>query len=219
MLKKLVEQEKLQFRFVITSYSIHYTKLYEVSTAKPVTTISGIGTSFTYVKDAVNLSGTASDNNGISSVEVNYSLNGGASTALLVTGTTSWSASLPLTEGLYDVTIKLTDGTLEETTYSRSVAIDTTSPDLEITAPIATTIAESSSFTIRGTATDNGGKGVTELSYSRDNVTWVPITISGLSWNKIVDFSPVVGTETTQGARKLYVKASDGLNPERNNFV
>jgi len=93
------------------------------------------------------------------------------------------------------------------------VVIDTAVPDLTVTAPLANELVGSSSYTIRGQVTDNAGKGVTALAYSRDNSTWTPITLSGLNWSAAgIDFSAAVGAEAAQGARTLYLRATDGLN-------
>jgi hypothetical protein len=187
---------------------------FKVSTSKPTTTIVGVDTTFKYVKEAVTISGTASDGNGITSVAATSSFNGAEAVPLTVTGELPvWSADLPTDEGVYDITITVTDGAGETSTFTRSVAIDTSSPDLEITAPITTTIVGTNSYELRGTVTDNGGKGVTLLEYSRDNIDWDPITVSGLIWMVPgINFSSTVGAETTQGVRTLYVRATDGLN-------
>ncbi|MDA3850596.1 MAG: Ig-like domain-containing protein, partial [Spirochaetaceae bacterium] len=185
-----------------------------VDTALPTSTVSGVNTSFEYVNSAVNLTGTAADNNGILSVEVSYSLDGAAYVDLTETGTLpAWAASLPAGDGIYDITIEVTDNAGRPATYTRRVGVDTAGPELTITAPADSESidgASASSYTIRGTVTDDGGKGVTSLLYS-DTGVWggeeLPITLSGFNWSKAaVDFS---GAE---GSRSLYVRASDGLN-------
>ena len=117
---------------VITSYSIHYTKLYEaikvsdnagnesaitripfkVDTAIPTSTIVGISETLINTSDDVSLSGVASDNNGIKSIELTASINGApyVSIPLSVINSNQWNVTSPITnEGSYDFTITIKD--------------------------------------------------------------------------------------------------------------
>jgi len=192
------------------------TRNFIVDTAPPTTTVSGVNTAFEYVNTAVNLSGSASDTNGIASVEVSYSLDGGATTDLIEGGTLpAWTASLPAGDGIYDITITVTDDAGRPSEYTRRVGIDTAAPTLTITAPVENEWLDASSnpYTLRGTVTDDGGKGVTHLEYS-DTGDFTgeetSITLAGLNWSVAdVDFSG--GGE---GSRTLYFRAGDGLNSD-----
>ncbi|WP_238565761.1 beta strand repeat-containing protein [Spirochaeta lutea] len=113
------------------------------------------------------------------------------------------------------MTILATDEVGKTSSITRNIVIDTESPDLTLTAPVDGEFIDSGSYTIRGQVTDNGGKGVTSLEYSTDNATWTTIPLSGFNWSVTgVDFS--TGGE---GNRTLYVRATDGLNPESSQQV
>ncbi|MBB6479517.1 Ig-like domain-containing protein [Spirochaeta isovalerica] len=181
--------------------------------------VSGIaGTATVYRNADINLGGNISDGTGIASLVVSYSKNGGVLTNLtsnIAAG--RWDASLPVSlgDGGYELQIVATDNVGRTTTLNRNIVIDTSSPDLTVESPVNTELVDSNSYTISGKISDNGGVGVTELQYSRDNTNWSDITIAGLSWFVAgVDFSSPIGAETSQGARTLYIRATDGLNPE-----
>jgi hypothetical protein len=180
-------------------------------------TTSGIASSaLVYKNAAVTIGGAANDANGVPHVVVTYQKDGG-SAVTLVNDTNDdgvWTATLPFAadhslDGTYDVTVTATDGAGKTSTVSRRVQLDTQSPTLSITAPVASEIVPSNSYTIRGQVTDNGGKGVSTLQYSTDGTTWNNITLSGLNWSVAnVNFAGA-----SEGARTLYVRADDGLNP------
>ena len=130
-----------------------------------------------------------------------------------------WDSTLPISlgDGGYELQVVATDNVGRTTILNRNIVIDTSSPDLTVESPVDTELVDSNSYTISGKISDNGGVGVSELQYSRDNTVWIDIPIAGLSWFVAgVDFSsPIVGEgEAIQGARTLYIRASDGLNPE-----
>ncbi len=163
------------------------------------------------------LSGHASDTNGLDTVTVSEKKNGGASTTVLsqtyggANTNQAWSWTLPGTEtdGTFEYTITATDVAGKTTTINRTVTLDTASPLLTISAPSANSWVDTANYTIRGTVSDGAGKGVASLAWSLDNATWTPITLSGLNWSTSIDVSG--GGE---GAKTLYLKASDGLNPD-----
>ncbi|WP_037547275.1 beta strand repeat-containing protein, partial [Spirochaeta lutea] len=193
-----------------------------VDLAPPTLTESESGianASIVYRNSAISLGGSASDANGVTSVVVTYSKDGGASVELLndTTDDGTWSTTLPVSagDGAYEVTILATDEVGKTSSITRNIVIDTESPDLTLTAPVDGEFIDSGSYTIRGQVTDNGGKGVTSLEYSTDNATWTTIPLSGFNWSVTgVDFS--TGGE---GNRTLYVRATDGLNPESSQQV
>lgn len=194
---------------------------YTVDQAAPTLTedISGIaGTATVYRNADIDLGGDISDGIGIASLVVSYSKNGGAITNLTSNITAGrWDTSLPISlgDGGYELEIVATDNVGRTTTLNRNIVIDTSSPDLTVESPVDTELVDSNSYTISGKISDNGGVGVSELQYSRDNTNWTDITIAGLSWFVAgVDFSSPIGAETSQGARTLYLRATDGLNPE-----
>lgn len=193
---------------------------FDVDSADPTLTEvdSGIGgTSLVYRGAPVTLGGAAIDGNGVTLVDVTYSKDGGVAQTLLSDTVDDglWSTTLPAAsdhsdDGAYEVSIVATDGVDRTSTVLRNVVIDTSAPELSITAPVTDELVDISSYTIRGQVTDNGGHGVVELAFSTTGAfsgeeTAIPLT--GLNWSVAgVDFS---GSE---GERTLYVQAHDGIN-------
>jgi hypothetical protein len=136
--------------------------------------------------------------------------------------TVNWRYSFPVDEaghgddGDYSIEVfadDTTSGATKTSSTTFSLTVDTSSPELIVTAPVDDEYVDSSSYTIRGQATDNSGAGVSTLEYSLDSSdgtdgTWNAIGLTGLNWNVPgVDFSG--GGE---GAKTLWVRAGDGIN-------
>jgi hypothetical protein len=134
----------------------------------PTVAISSPTTSATYstTTSSVALSGTASDNVGVTRVTWANAANSTSGTA---TGTTSWSvSSVSLASGTNNITITATDSAGNTYTNTLTVtysppktisAADTTSPVVVIKRPTsyATYRTRSASIKMTGTATDNVG--------------------------------------------------------------
>ncbi len=132
-------------------------------TTNPTITISTPTTASTYTTSSspVTLGGSASDNVGVSQVRWSNAATGASGTA---SGTTSWSAAVPLNPGSNAITVTAYDAaghTASDTitvTYTPPSG-DTTPPSIAITAPSTTgqyaTSAEPVS--VSGTASDNVG--------------------------------------------------------------
>ncbi|MFZ5573116.1 MAG: Ig-like domain-containing protein [Thermodesulfobacteriota bacterium] len=126
---------------------------------------------YTATSQTVNLSGTASDNVGVTAVYWKNSLGGYGK----ATGTSSWSISnAPLLAGDNVFTIAAKDAAgnygrkILTVSYGKSVVADTTSPSLAIVAPTSSGAytTTTNSVSISGTASDNIG--VTQVTW-RDN--------------------------------------------------
>ncbi|HTH13881.1 MAG TPA: hypothetical protein VMB23_05755, partial [Spirochaetia bacterium] len=198
------------------------TRTFQVDLALPnltETTSTIPSATLVYKKTAVTLGGASTDANGITKVAFTVVKDG---SPLVVPDDTShattWSYSIPFAsngsqDGIYEVTVTATDGAGRTSSISRKVQIDTQAPTLTISSPVSAEVVAANTYKIAGQVTDNGGKGVTLLEYSKDSTNggdgnWTGITLSGLNWSVSgVDFS---GTE---GSRTLWVRASDGLNP------
>ncbi len=107
----------------------------------------------------ITISGTASDSVGVTQVTWSNATTGGTGIA---SGTTSWSASIPLASGSNLITITAKDaanngGSASITILYTPVSGDTTPPVVTITTPSAapTFSASSSPVTVAGTASDN----------------------------------------------------------------
>jgi hypothetical protein len=122
------------------------------------------GAAFATSSQTVTVAGTANDNVGVSSVTW-FNDRGGSGAA---SGTTSWSASVPLQLGTNNLIVSARDagGNTSAVTLTVSYAVaDTTAPSVAITSP-----TESPSYTVTnvasvsGTAADAGG--VAQVSWS-----------------------------------------------------
>jgi hypothetical protein len=144
-----------------------------VDTTPPSVSITGptANSSYTALSSTLGVSGTATDNVGVTAVTWT-SDRGGSGTA---TGTASWSvASIPLQSGTNVITIRAHDAAGNQgmdvltVTYSTATNGDTIAPTVTITAPTTqpTLTTSSSSVTMGGTASDNVG--VTQVTWTND---------------------------------------------------
>ncbi len=150
-------------------------------TTRPVATITTptLNSSYTASGATLNLGGTATDNVGVT--QVRWSSDRGVSG--VASGTSNWSAGIPLQTGTNNITITALDaagnsgvdtvsvtyaGTTSGGSTGGSTGPDTTRPTIVITGPTAgdTLVTSASSVTISGTAADNVG--VVRVMYSND---------------------------------------------------
>lgn len=176
------------------------------------------------------ISGTASDPNGIEEVRLyidSAQVSAGAGGLEIVSGSygddvVTWQYEMPVDragngdDGDYSMEVQADDfttGPTKTNSETRQFTIDTLSPELVVTNPVDGEYVEIIDYDIRGQITDNGGSGVDSLEYSLDSSdgadgTWTNIATGGLNWTVAdVDFS-----SGGQGAKTLWLRASDGLN-------
>jgi hypothetical protein len=180
-------------------------------TAVPVIAIASPTSSSTYstTTSTVTLSGTASDNVGVTRVTWANAANG---TSGIATGTTSWSTSaISLIEGSNTLTVTASDSagnkssTILAVTYSVPKVVttaDTTKPVVTIKTPTANVSysTRSSSLKLTGTATDNVGA---------TKVTWAN-TANGTSGTATGTASWSVSKITLKiGTNVIIITASD----------
>ncbi len=127
---------------------------------------------------ALLISGMASDNVGVSQVEV--STDGGVSWSL-ATGTTAWSFdwAVPFEDGVsHTLLARATDTDSNTmTTAPINVTVDRVGPQLTIDDPALGQIIRSHEYTVTGQATDNSG--LASLAVSVDNgATFQPVTVN-----------------------------------------
>ena len=142
----------------------------------------------------VTVTGTASDNVGI--VKVELSLDG--VNWVLATGTTSWSGTLTLVEGLNTISARATDTSGNEATASREVVVDTMNPSVAVefvSGDCATRV-----WTVTGTASDN--LAVQRVELGSDGVNWV-LANGTTEWSAtltITELSPTIHVRATDTA-------------------
>jgi hypothetical protein len=134
------------------------TVTYNPDTTLPAVTITGptSASTLTVVTSPLALSGTASDNIGVTQVSWSNS-RGGSGTA---TGTTSWSVpSITLISGSNVITVTARDaaGNTRTDTLTVTYSPDTTRPNITITTPTSnsTLTTTATTLTLGGTASDN----------------------------------------------------------------
>jgi hypothetical protein len=132
-------------------------------TTPPTITISSPTTASSYsaTSSPVTLGGSASDNVGVSQVRWSNAATGSSGVA---SGTTSWTAAVPLNPGSNTITVTAYDAAGNTATDTLTVTYtppsgDTTPPSIAITAPSATGqyTATSEPVRVSGTASDNVG--------------------------------------------------------------
>ncbi len=164
----------------VNSEAVTWTTVLSVKdTEKPTILIQAPATSGTYdtTVSTINLSGTASDNEGITEVSWNNSRGGNG----LALGTTTWSISgISLSEGENLLTITATDAAGNAGTQVVSVIYrlpDTTVPQIVIISPANASTYETDkpSISLAGSATDNVG--VVRVSWQ--NVTGFDSGVGG----------------------------------------
>lgn len=134
----------------------------------------------------VTISGTASDTHLTGgSITATYTKDGGSVKTTTVTGTLSnWSILVDVDavgfgSGTYVYTIKATDSVGRSSEIIRTVVIDIDKPTVFVTNidDDGSTLVNSNSFTVTGTASDTGLSGLKNVEYSLDSgSTWINAT-------------------------------------------
>jgi len=163
----------------------------------PIISISSPSNGQTITASTITVSGTASDNVGVSKVEIK--VNDGS--WQLASGTNSWSKKVTLSSGTNTIYAKATDtsGNTEE----KSITItykpqDITSPIISISSPSSGQTITASTITVSGTASDNVG--VSKVEIKVNDGSW-QLASGTNSWSKKVTLS--LGTNT------IYAKITD----------
>ncbi len=161
-----------------------------VDTLAPTLAITSPVTSpFLTTSTQVSVAGTAGDDVGVTGVSWTNA-RGGSGTA---TGTTAWSAAVPLVGGSNGLAFTARDAAGRTTTRTLTVSADLAAPTIRITSPTTSTSyrTSSSSLTIRGSAADDTGvRTVTWRTSSGRTGTATGTT----SWSASVPFG--IGTTT-----------------------
>ena len=144
------------------------------------------GSSFETTSNSVTVSGTASDDTGVTSITWTNSAGGSGSASVAST----WSVVIPLQQGSNYITVTAHDAASHTAsdyitvTYTPS-SIDTTNPTISIAAPVSDSAINNTSVTIEWAGSDNVG--VQGYQYRIDGGSWssnttdVEHTFTGLS--------------------------------------
>ncbi|TCW62024.1 hypothetical protein C5O22_03025 [Treponema sp. J25] len=166
------------------------------------------------------LAGSVTDTNGVASVSITQTKEGGSSepvTVSLGTGSTSrtWTASISLSgEGSYTYTITVTDVAGRSTSASRTVVVDTQAPSAPtVSSPGMNSWILGTSYTVSGTASDVGSAGIGAVYYIVGPATGYTPPTDLAGWNLASGTESWSGTINLtalgEGAKKLFVKAVD----------
>lgn len=130
----------------------------------------------------------------------------------------TWTLLASNGDGLYVITLTVTDVAGKVSTVTRSVQIDTTAPILAITAPAASEQVSTSSYTFSGTSRDTGGvgfDGTADVEYSLNGGAWTSVAFtSGSAWATASAVS--LGS---QGMKTLNVRSTDRLGNQSTDSV
>jgi hypothetical protein len=195
-----------------------------VDRASPRATEVSHSASLIKTKDATTFTGIADDaaitaGRAAKSAILSYSLNGGSAVEVTTSsasnplawnsGTGAWSWTLPANagDGLYTITLAVTDVAGKTASVTRTVQLDTTPPSLVVTSPVENESTSSSTYSIKGTAMDMGvGFDKTDdVEYSLNGGAWIPLALNGVNWSADLDLG------SSEGAWKLQVRATDAL--------
>lgn len=127
-----------------------------VDTLAPTVTIASPASSpFLTTSTQVVVSGSATDDVGVTAVSWANS-RGGSGTA---SGTSAWSATIPLAGGSNGITITARDAVGHTSSRTVTVSADVSAPSIRVTSPTTSSSyrTTSSSLTIRGSAADDTG--------------------------------------------------------------
>jgi hypothetical protein len=160
------------------SYQVNMTThpLPQPDTVPPTVAITYPAQGALLSNSSVTVTGTASDNVGVATVEV--ALNGGPK--IIATGTVQWSLPLVLSVGANNITAYASDaaGNKNSTTIAVTVnrsgaANDTEPPVISITSPADGAVLANASVEVRGVSSDN--KGVLRNELSINSMGWVVV--------------------------------------------
>ena len=164
-----------------------------ISDIPPTISISSPSSGDTLTTNTVTVSGTATDDIGLSRVEV--SVNSGS--WQLVSGTNSWSTTVTLSQGSNTIHARATDNSGKITEKSVDVISDIP-PTISISSPSSGDTLTTNTVTVSGTATDDIGLSRVEVSVNSGS--W-QLASGTNSWSTTVTLS--------QGSNTIYARATD----------
>jgi parallel beta-helix repeat protein len=164
----------------------------------PTVAITSPSDGETVLLTPVSVVGTAADDVDVVTVTWSNEATGGFGVA---DGTTSWSASVPLTVGDNPIVVAAWDAAgnkgEDSITVSHSPVPDTTDPTVTITSPASGETLTSSALVVTGTASDTGGSGLQLIEVRANAEPWQS-AVGTSSWDASVDLKPGANTITAR---------------------
>ncbi|MDP3178467.1 MAG: hypothetical protein Q8M76_11235, partial [Spirochaetaceae bacterium] len=203
------------------NYSINATTTVNVDRASPIATETNYSSTLVQTNASITLAGAASDasvtgGRAASGAVLTWSKDGGAGTneaLTLSSGTWSWPLTVDTvgqtTDGLYLITVVVTDIAGKTTSVSRSVQVDTTAPTLTVIAPVNLDSSSSLTIAINGSSRDLGGvgfDGTNDVEFQIGAGAWAPLSLSGSLWSKAD-----AGIGPTEGNYAFNFRSTDKL--------
>ncbi len=190
------------------------TVTYVLDITDPTVAITAPSSSATYTaySSQVTLSGSASDDSGVTSVTWSNAATGNSGTC---TGTTSWSVSgVALVQGANQITVTAHDasGNTGTDVITVTYVLDATDPTVDITAPSSSGsfTTETNSVSLGGTASDNVG--VTSVTWSNAGTGNSGSCTGTTSWS-------VSSVSLMPGANVITVTAHDATGNQASDSI
>lgn len=188
-----------------------------VDRASPRATETSHTASLVTTNESVSFAGVADDasvtsGRAAASAVLSYSLNGGSSVPASdlswtpSTGAWSWTLPKSLGDGLYTISLTVTDVAGKTASVTRTVRLDTTPPTIVVSSPSSKEWTAKTSFAIKGSASDSGVgfDGTDDVEYRINGGSWTSLTLDGTAWAKTLSLS-------SEGSYELEVRSTDAL--------
>ncbi len=154
-----------------------------LDTINPLVAISAPSNNAIFNTSTITVTGTASDNLGTGINQVTVSINNGAQNVATLSGN-NWSFSIPnLSDGTYTIIATATDKAGNTANTSITITVDTTKPVVVISSPSNGALLNNLSTAVTGTASDNPGTGINQVTVSINNGAQNVATLSGNNWS------------------------------------
>jgi hypothetical protein len=166
-------------------------------TTPPTITISTPTDGQEVTTQSITISGTASDDKGVSKVEIQV----GSGSWQVATGTSPWSKSVTLSAGSNTITARATDaaGNIKEASVTVTCTPDTTLPTIRIEAPTNGQNFKTATITVSGIASDDVGVDKVEVKIGSGDWELADLNLGfPVIWSKSVTLSAGSNTITAR---------------------
>lgn len=182
-----------------------------IDTTTPTVSITTPANNANLNTSNVGITGTAADANGVVSVHV--SIDNGVFT--LASGTTSWSFSATLPDGIHTITAKATDMAGNTNKANVTITVSTLSNAITITSPANGTKLNSANVTITGTV--NSPSNVQSVKVSIDGATPLPALLNTTSG--VWKFGPITLVEGSHTATATLTNLANNTASATASFI